>query len=446
MNPEPDVRSATLARLEVLEDRIARAVASSRQDGHQPLDVLRGLVVTDQDAVRIVDQRRTAPLGSGPLGPLMGTPLDGLARRLGLDETGVDLLVIAAAPDIDPRFEQLFGYLHDDVTQRRVSIGLALRLAGNDLTDVDARCRFAPSSPLRRGGVVEIVDESRPFVTCPLRVPDRVVNALLGDDRLLSDAIRIETEPLVGPVPWVAALALSIASGIDFVHVEDRAEMTAVALATSAAVLAKGTVVVVEIAPGVDADRLIGEAMLESVLRQAALLVVPVDEIMVGSPRVLDRLAVHTQPVVLVGRGRWRPEWTQRVPLALVAPPLDEHERVACWSRALNGELRDPGAATAAFRLGPQRIERAATAALLAARHRGGRLEVGDVHVGARQQNASGLQRLARRIDPVARWSDLVVSPAVSAALHELTARVRHRDRRARRLAAAARCAAAATA
>jgi hypothetical protein len=167
---------------------------------------------------------------------------------------------------------------------------------------------------------------------------------------------------------------------------------------------------------------LIGEAIRESLLRHAALLVCPIDEIAAASPRVLDRLALHTRPVVLVGRGRWRPEWTHRVPLALVAPPLDEHERVECWTRALDGELDDPGPATAAFRLGPQRIERAATAALLAARHRGSRLEVSDVHAGARQQNASGLQRLARRIEPVARWADLVVSPAVSAALHELTA------------------------
>ncbi len=87
----------------------------------------------------------------------------------------------------------------------------------------------------------------------------------------------------------------------------------------------------------------------------------------------------------------------------------------------------DAAAITSAFRLGPQRIERAAAAARLAARHRGSPLEAADIHAGARLQNAAGLQRLARRIEPVAGWSDLVVTAQVSAALHEVTARVRHR-------------------
>ena len=41
-------------------------------------------------------------------------------------------------PDLDARFELLYGYLHDDVTRRRASIGLALELA-------------APSPAPRRG-------------------------------------------------------------------------------------------------------------------------------------------------------------------------------------------------------------------------------------------------------------------------------------------------------
>ena len=61
------------------------------------------------------------------------------------------------------------------------------------------------------------------------------------------------------------------------------------------------------------------------------------------------------------------------------------------------------------------------------ARHRGSPLRAADIHSGARLQNAAGLQRLARRIEPVAGWSDLVVTPTVAAALHELTTRVRHR-------------------
>ena len=51
------------------------------------------------------------------------------------------------------------------------------------------------------------------------------------------------------------------------------------------------------------------------------------------------------------------------------------------------------------------------------------------MRVGARQQNAARLERLARRIDPAVTWDDLVLPPIVGAGLHNLADRVRHRER-----------------
>ena len=48
-----------------------------------------------------------------------------------LTTVDVELLVIALLPDLDVRFERLYGYLNDDVTRRRASVGLALQLAGS---------------------------------------------------------------------------------------------------------------------------------------------------------------------------------------------------------------------------------------------------------------------------------------------------------------------------
>ena len=56
--------------------------------------------------------------------------LRALADRFGLDDLDVELLLTAMAPDVDDRFERYYGYLNDDVTRRRVSVGLALGLAG----------------------------------------------------------------------------------------------------------------------------------------------------------------------------------------------------------------------------------------------------------------------------------------------------------------------------
>ena len=56
-------------------------------------------------------------------------------------------------------------------------------------------------------------------------------------------------------------------------------------------------------------------------------------------------------------------------------------------------------------------------------------MTITDVAGGARAQNAAGLERLARRIEPTVGWDDLVLPSVVEAQLRELTARARHRDR-----------------
>ncbi|MGH9134020.1 MAG: ATP-binding protein, partial [Ilumatobacteraceae bacterium] len=267
------VREATLARLALLDERVKAAVGTAQLAEPAMVDALRGLVITDQQALRTARGERSGPLASGSLGPLDGSPLEQLAMRLGLDDVELDLLVIAAAPDLDPRYEQLFGYLHDDVTQRRASIGLALRLTGSEPTDVTARRRFGARSPLRQAGLVDVVDESRPFLTRPLRVPDRIAAALLGDHRPPDGLVRVEIEPLMETTPWIEALATSIASGITFVHVEDRPERTAVALAVSSVVLATGFAVVVELLDRDEPAAAVEEAIRETMLCAGGLVI-----------------------------------------------------------------------------------------------------------------------------------------------------------------------------
>src|SRR5262249_43822266 len=47
---------------------------------------------------------------------------------------------------------------------------------------------------------------------------------------------------------------------------------------------------------------------------------------------------------------------------------------------------------------------------------------------GARAQNASGLERLARRVEPRVTWDDLVLEPDTQRTLRGLAARARHRE------------------
>ncbi|MBN1171756.1 MAG: AAA family ATPase [Micromonosporaceae bacterium] len=82
-----------------------------------------------------------------------------------------------------------------------------------------------------------------------------------------------------------------------------------------------------------------------------------------------------------------------------------------------------------AFTLGPTQIARAAVHARIHAGIAGRPITDRDLQLGAQAQNGTGLQRLARRVVPACRWSDLVLPAGVGDKLRELVIRARWRER-----------------
>ncbi|EOD65552.1 ATP-binding protein, partial [Amycolatopsis vancoresmycina] len=163
----------------------------------------------------------------------------------------------------------------------------------------------------------------------------------------------------------------------------------------------------------------------EALLRGAGIVLGPVDD-----PR-LDELAHPAIPLLVHGTGAWDPRWSGTPPLQLDALPLSGADRARLWRSRLDGRLApdvDPGEATAHFVLGPGQIARAAKAASVTALADDGLVRTSHVRAGARSQNAAGLQRLARRIEPAVGWPDLVLPAGVLSLLDELAARARYRD------------------
>jgi hypothetical protein len=129
------------ARLERLRDRVRDAMSVRRAGDPDPEDRFRGLYITDAQADATLDEHE----------PLVATlsedaeleawadeferdgedlHLRNVARAFGLSPLEVEMLLVASAPDLDQRFERVYGYLHDDVTRRRASVGLAIELCG----------------------------------------------------------------------------------------------------------------------------------------------------------------------------------------------------------------------------------------------------------------------------------------------------------------------------
>jgi hypothetical protein len=380
-----------------------------------------------------------------------------LATTFGLTGTDVDILLVALAPDLDARFEKLFGYLHDDVSRRRASIGLALELAGGTPLDAAARARFGAAAPLRRGGVLLVEEADRPFLTRSLRVPDRVTGYLLGGTEP-DDAVRravLDPPPL--ECPEGDRLARALAAGVRLVYCRQPPGAWAAAVAAGAlaahgravlavdASLASGSPAAGSLAAG---SLAVGRPapLLAAAVREARLL----DRVLVLGPTdVLDadtlrEVTASGVPLVLFGGTPWNPVWAEGGVLALDLHDLARRPGSPAWVAALaetgvsagiepgGGDAVGAGgplAALAAFRLAPDQVRRAVDAARSIAATDGGALTAAHLASGARLQDGVGLGRLARRVEPSVGWADLVLPPGPQAALRHLADRMRLRDR-----------------
>ncbi|MBP2324824.1 hypothetical protein JOF56_005209 [Kibdelosporangium banguiense] len=407
--------SEVLTALVDVELRVRQAIQARRAGDPMPDDPYRGLYLTAEAVDRILAGNPVMPPWNEP-GPLLGK----LAEDFGLTPLDVRFLLIALAPDVDPRFERLYAYLNDDMTRRRATIGLVLDLCGLQAAGA-ARFRLAPNSPLVSGGLIDILEQDSPALARGLRVPDRVVAYLLGDNELDSsivDFCRIRTVASDDPV--VAKLGAGVKAGVRLLYLRG-GERLAVPVLTAAG------------CPSLVLDPLrLGDALAavvrEARLRGAGIVLGPVDSL--GEKKVLRELVARTSdvPLILYGQRSWDPLWGERTPVSRTVEPADAAQRKAEWGAALAGSAGEITSEPGPYRLGPEQIQRAASVAAQNAMLDARPISAGDIRAGVRAQNAAGLDKLARRIEPSVGWSDLVLPEQTRDQLAELVVRARHRD------------------
>jgi AAA+ superfamily predicted ATPase len=207
-----------VAELDLLRARLHREVLRLRAAGQFTEDQFRGLYVSDQQVNAILLPRfaQQPPSGVPPaahsslreldeqirlqkeeialrtrrsfeLG--IELPLPRLAGLFHLSEFDAGILMIAAATELDLRFETLFSYAQNDVNKKRPSVDLALKL----LCATENECWMRRSSlsadaRLFAENLLAPADEhgDRPlsFLARPLRAEDRVIAFLLEQAQL----------------------------------------------------------------------------------------------------------------------------------------------------------------------------------------------------------------------------------------------------------------------
>jgi hypothetical protein len=381
-----------------------------------------------------------------------GTPpaLDVLAHVFALSPLERSVVLLCAAPELDPAFERLYGYVHDDATRKHATAGLAAAvLAVEPDARLAARAALLPDSPLRRYRLIAADAPAGAVASAsPLRLDERITGYLLGVNRLDE-----RVAELLQPVPR-APLSSDHRDLVDRLHREVAAVTTA-----------RRWPVANLVGPAHSGRRAVAQALCERL--SLALYALDVARLPAAGPdrretlRLLEREALLLRFAVYVDTGDAEGgERREDVPTA-VAEQLGlfillgshrrwrlERETVAAhlakpgpaarrdlWRVALDGMAGaaaiDVDALVHQFDFGPTEVQGSVAEAR---RHRqlrdpdgAGGPSMDDLWQACRAQVGWRMREMAQRLLPAATWEDIVLPADVLAQLREIAAQVGYR-------------------
>ncbi|WP_432000538.1 ATP-binding protein [Streptomyces sioyaensis] len=407
------------SRLAVIEDRL-RLLYAQRMTDHQ-------------DALGPTPDEPSADAPGYPAGWEIEQyddedPLVHLAREFELSPLEIDLLVCAVLPELNTVCGAAYRML-TGANSSRPTVALALEVLGIPTAEGIAYGLLRATSALLAGGLLTYED---PEPTCPerlLRVPDRILDHLLGERKGAAAYTRgPHLQALsrgAGPADpaALAALKACLADHTDgapqsvAVYVQEGASGLALPAACAALKEAGRTPLVahpeeLEYAPDDFADTMVREARL---LHAAVVVPVFSEPDAREAPalrRLIATLARAQLPTVLYGSDAWDSQAWGATPTAFVD--------LTCAAPA----HRPPSG---------ERLCATAAPALDRARRRVARharpLTPDEAQRISRGCALRDLGRLARYVQPGVKWDDLVLPPPVRERLQALTYRIRHRQR-----------------
>lgn len=488
-----DYSLALLARLDLL---IRRQVLEFRlQQAPRGDDEFRGLYISDEEVDALLDGTLPAAslLATSPaaeadaLGQLDSAQravaaqiaaLEAGARERGetlrllhladlfdLTEFEQQVLLIALAPELDLKYERLFAYLQDDVTKKRPTVSLVMRLLCPTVPErIAARSTFEPTAPLLKWELVTLHDDPnarKPVLLARyLKLDERIAGYLLGSDSLdprlvpFSPAAEPQSDLILRPAIrerldgwgrawpriWSDKVPVVLLHGMYGTGKRAAAQRIAQALDRPLLLLHAGDLA----ASDLSLARACKLAEREALLRNAVLawaeagpLLQPPQGAEPDHRLFTQALAETRVPTLLFADKAWEParELGNRPFLRLELPEPSFSERRDLWAQGLVGVDHtltevELGALAGKFRLTAGQIVDAVARARTYAWARdpqNGHLQADDIDAACRSQAQHRLGSLARKLEPRYIWEDIVLPRAQLGTLKLICTTVRHR-------------------
>jgi len=416
--------SATARHLfEFLDDRLRAAVEAASAAGQDPNDSLRGLYITDDQAIALSE-------AGSSIDP--DKRLAAVAELLELDALDATVLAVCCAPELGPRYGRLYAYLQDDVTRKLPTPRLVAGLvAGDGVEQADVLACFAGAAPLIRLGALQLLtpDETTALADRPVKCSPRLAAHLLGvtglaDGTASTRLRRVRPSGVFGRGETIERLALLLGA---------RTRLPLVVCgpdAASALARAAGRTIVLLDAGELQRPHALKDASLAARLESGLLCVDGIDDLTPPDRSLLLRaIAESDERLILIASSRAGVVAVSDLTVLSVEVPFPSFaERDAVWTEQTGAS--DSREVAAKFRLSVDQIRAAAEVSAIAANARGDATpSPADLDLGARHASSSRLGELATQLQPGWSFVDLVLPERQLDLLRSISAYLRHRDR-----------------
>ena len=289
-------------------------------------------------------------------------PIMKLVRLFGLQAQESELLMLALASEIDERFGRVFGFLHDDVGRKSLSISLAAKLSSSaDKMMTEYRRALNADAALLHFSLLTLKDDdSMPISQRGIKLDNRIVNFLSGvwqiDEQLLpvlekswSGKVSLEEDACTQSANELAAMWQQQEFPL-LIHEPPQADRD-IWLMLFCAATGLGLLTVswqrLTLLEARQAQRVLTSAIREAHLGNSLLHVCGVDG---QAPRLFAHLNTVMTSLVCVSIADkiHRAQFTTP-PYEVTVPELSVTNRIACWRGALPEQVTLSAAQLSSF-------------------------------------------------------------------------------------------------
>ena len=440
-------------------DQLVEDPANPQPADHSQLEAIDAAVIADRAEI---ERRKEVSLKRGVF-----LSLPQLTKLFRLTPSEEQIVMICLAPEFELKYERIYAYLQDDISRRRVTVDLILRLLCSTADErVRFRTLFSPQSILFGSHILRFHDADQQHLPArTIKLDDQISNFLLGidgSDSELGTCTRIFNPANAKPgldVPDDRRSRLSEITVNHFrthdpplskliFHLHGREGLGKKSLAAGICAQLHVLLLIVDVRELLERSQNVEHSLRkifrEGILRPAAIYLDQFDRVLEDEGkrdsflRVLSSCIDDFAWLTFVGTEKsWEPAGLfQHHRFFTVELPLpDITTRAELWRvlAAEQGMDLDPASCaelSAKFRLSPGQMRNA----LITARDRAhlrandSTITITDVYSGCRSQSNQRLGALSRKLKPSFSWPDIVLPSNSLSQLREICAQMQHRS------------------